>query len=52
MLSDEVRKELEKLADIKSERALISESEAFASGFALGARMMLEVMENGGSIQQ
>ena len=45
MLSNESRETYEKLWECKSELSSLNELEAFISGFQLGARIMLEVME-------
>ena len=45
LLSDEAKTEFEKMKDNQSELSDLSEREMFISGFKLGARIMLEVMD-------
>lgn len=46
ILSQEERDMVEKREDVLSQISSYHESEAFVSGFRLGAKMMLEVLEN------
>lgn len=45
LLSDEAKEIFEKLQDCQSELSGINEREAFVSGFRLGAKIIIEVME-------
>ena len=45
MLSEDGKKIFEKFMDDQAELSCIDNCEIFASGFRMGARMMLEVME-------
>ena len=45
MLSEQAKDTYEKLRECRSELSSIVECEAFISGFRLGAKIMLEVME-------
>ena len=47
MLSEKEKETFEKLMDNYSELSAVSECEVFVSGFRLGARMMIEVMDSG-----
>ena len=45
MLSEQAKEIYEKLRECRSELSSLVEREAFETGFRLGARIMLEVME-------
>lgn len=47
MLSEQAKEIYEKLRECRSELFSLVECEAFISGFRLGARIMLEVMDDG-----
>ena len=46
MLSEDAKVVFEKLKDTQDELSSISERDSFVLGFRLGARFMLEVMED------
>ena len=46
MMSEQARKTYEKLQECKSELSSLVECEAFVTGFQIGAKIMLEVMES------
>ena len=45
LLSDEINKILEQMREMQLDLSTSKEREAFTSGFRLGARIMLEVMD-------
>ena len=45
MLSPEAKERMEEINDQKHSMAMLAEEDVFIYGFRLGARMMLEVME-------
>lgn len=48
LLSEKAREVLEKLNENQADRARLNECEAFVYGFRLGAKIMLEVMDDRG----
>ena len=52
LLSEKAKELLEKLQDNQAEWAYLKECEIFTYGFRLGARIMLEVMDDGDKIAE
>ena len=48
LLSEKAKEVFEKLMENQADRTRLTECEAFAYGFRLGAKVMLEVMDDGG----
>ena len=48
LLSEKAKEVFEKLMENQADRTRLNECEAFVYGFRLGAKVMLEVMDDGG----